>query len=379
MHRDNRFFPVSRPHLAGRELDYVVDAVKSGWISSLGGYVTRFEKEFADFCGTAHAVSVCNGTAALHLVLHALDVGPGDEVIVPDLSFIATANAVRMTGAAPVFCDIDAETLCLDPERIEAAITPRTRAIMPVHLYGHPADMHAIDALARRHGLWVVEDAAEAHGAAIGNRRVGGFGHCAAFSFYANKNMTTGEGGMITTDDGMLAGRLRHLRDHAMSPADRYRHSEMGFNYRMTNLQAAIGCAQLEQLAGFLERRRTLFEGYRARLADLAGLRLNREAPGMRNSYWMVCAEIEGAGVRERDTICHALRVRGVDTRPYFRPMSAMPYLPDADTPVARQMAARGFNLPTYIDLGERDLDVICGIVRAVLAERDCTGTARAG
>jgi perosamine synthetase len=356
------------PTLAGRELEYVTDALQSGWISSLGPYVTRFEAEFAAFCGVEHAITVTNGTVALHLALHALGIGPGDEVIVPDLSFIATANAVLMTGATPVFCDIEPESLCLDPTLLEALITPLTRAIIPVHLYGHPADMAAIGAIAAAHGLHVIEDAAEAHGSAIGNARVGSFGDCATFSFYANKNMTTGEGGMVVTNDAALACELRELRDHAMSPRKRYWHDRMGFNYRMTNLQAALGCAQLEQIEGFLHARRALFAGYAERLAEVPGLRLNREAPGTINSYWMVCAEIEGADAALRDRICAALRGRGVDTRPYFYPISDMPYFVDrAETPVAHRVSACGFNLPTYLSLRPDDLDVICGAVREVL------------
>lgn len=356
------------PHLAGRELEYVTDAVKSGWVSSLGAYVTRFEEEFAEFCGTSHAISVSNGTVALHLALHAMGIGQGDEVIVPDLSFIASANAVLMTGAKPVFCDVDPDSLCIDPSQLEALITPRTRAVMPVHLYGHPADMEAILAVARAHKLYVIEDAAEAHGSAIGSMRVGSFGDCATFSFYANKNITTGEGGMVVTNDEALAREIRTLRDHAMSPTKRFWHDQMGFNYRMTNLQAALGCAQMEQIDGFLEARRALYEGYAQRLSNLPGLRLNREAPGTTNSFWMVCVELEGAQTHERDRFCNALRERGVDTRPYFFPMSDMPYMEGpAPTPVSHRVSASGFNLPTYIGLTQDDLDVICECVRSTL------------
>lgn len=361
-------YPVSRPELSGRELEYVTDALRSGWISSLGPYVSRFEAEFADFCGTAHAITVANGTVALHLALHAMGIGKGDEVIVPDLSFIATANAVLMTGATPVFCDIDAQSLCLDPEQLTTLITPRTRAVIPVHLYGHPADMKAIRAVANIHGLAVIEDAAEAHGSAIGGARVGGFGDCATFSFYANKNITTGEGGMIVTNDDALAAEIRTLRDHAMTPQKRYWHDRMGFNYRMTNLQAALGCAQLERIEEFLEKRRTLFSRYAERLSDVPGLRLNREARGTTNSYWMICAEIEGIDATTRDRLCSSLRAQGVDTRPYFYPMSDMPYIQGpANTPIAHRLSACGFNLPTHISLNPADLDSICKVVRRVI------------
>ena len=361
------FFPVSRPTLDGNELAYVVDAVRSGWISSLGNYVSRLEEGFAEFCGTRHAITVCNGTAALHLALVAAGIGAGDEVIVPDLSFIATANAVLMAGATPVFCDIEPDSLCLDPVAAAASITPRTRAIMPVHLYGHPAAMDEIMALAERHGLFVIEDAAEAHGAALGARRVGGLGHCAAFSFYANKTMTTGEGGMITTDDDRLAQRLRHLRDHAMSAERRYWHDMPGFNYRMTNMQAAVGVAQLEQLDGFLAARTALYAGYAERLAGINGIALNRRKPGATPSYWMVCLEVDGIDRAARDALIEHLRADGVDTRPYFFPMSMMPYFAEAHTPVAHAASARGLNLPTATDYGERDLDRICAVLKCHL------------
>lgn len=360
------FYPVSTLSLSGRELEYVTDAVESGWVSSLGTYVTRFENEFASFCGVEHALCVANGTVALHLALHALGVGAGDEVIVPDLSFIATCNAVMLTGATPVFCDIESESLCLDPNRLESLITRRTRVIVPVHLYGHPADMDSINSIASKHGIDVLEDAAEAHGSTIGMRRVGSLGRAGTFSFYANKNMTTGEGGMVTTSDSALADSMRKLRDHAMSSEKRYWHERMGFNYRMTNLQAALGCAQLEQIDNFLARRRSIFKGYKQRLGDVARVRLNREAAGTTNSYWMICLEVDGIGVDRRDQLCNAMRRRGIDTRPYFYPMSAMPYTPDsAITPVAYEVSSRGLNLPTYVALEDSDLDRICDVVRS--------------
>jgi perosamine synthetase len=356
-------FPISRPALLGNELEYIVDAVKSGWISSLGPYVTRLESEFAAFCGTEHGVAVSNGTVALHLALVSAGIGKGDEVIVPDLSFIATANSVLMAGAEPIFCDIDPFTLCLDVDAAEAAITSRTKAIMPVHLYGHPAEMDGIMSLADKHGLFVVEDAAEAHGAELRGRRVGSLGHCGAFSFYGNKNMTTGEGGMIVTNDRDLAQRCRLLRDHAMAQNRRYWHEEMGFNYRMTNMQAAIGCAQLEQLDGFLQKRRSLFEGYEERLKDLSGIKLNRTKPDALNAYWLVCMEIQGIAREQRDALISRLQLDGVDCRPYFYPMSMMPYLKNADTPQAHAVSAQGLNLPTAIDYDEVALDEICHIV----------------
>lgn len=361
------FFPVSRPTLGGKEKTYVLDALETGWISSLGQYVNRLEREFSAYCGTTEGIAVSNGTVALHLALVAAGIRPGDEVIVPDLSFIATANSVLMAGARPVFCDVDPVTLCLDPTSVRSAITASTRAIMPVHLYGHPAPMTELMEIAESNDLFVIEDAAEAHGAELDGKRVGQFGHCACFSFYANKNMTTGEGGIIVTADSEFADRCRHLRDHAMSPERRYWHTDQGYNYRMTNLQAAIGCAQFEQLDAFLEARRRVFAGYQSRLEGIAGLSLNRTLPQAKNAYWMVCAEIDGIDRDDRDNLITRLRSEGVDTRPYFYPMSMMPYLQDADTPVSHAVSAKGMNLPTAVDLTEDDLDVICEILSRMI------------
>ncbi len=253
--RPASFIPIYEPILGSTEEQYVCQAVQSGWISSNGKYIKEFETLFAAFCGTAHGISVSNGTTALHLILHALGIGPGDEVIVPALSFVASANAVHYTGAKPVFADVDPVTWTIDPASVEALITERTKAIMPVHLYGHPAPMAALRLLAEQHDLLIVEDAAEAHGAQVGTQRTGALGHAAAFSFFANKVITTGEGGMVTTDDAALAARCRMLRDHAMPPERRYWHDEVGFNYRMTNLQAAVGVAQMARIDEFLRRK----------------------------------------------------------------------------------------------------------------------------
>jgi perosamine synthetase len=276
---DHDFYPISIPSIGDKEIEYVTDAVGSGWISSLGPYVTRFENDFAAFCEVEHAIAVSNGTVAIHLALHAMGIGAGDEVIMPDLSFIATANATLMTGAVPVFCDVDAESLCIDPALVEAKITPRTKAIMPVHLYGHPADMRSIMAIAAKYGVRVIEDAAEAHGSRANGHRVGGLGDCATFSFYGNKNLTTGEGGMITTNDAAFASRCRLLRDHAMSLSKRYWHDELGFNYRITNLQAALGCAQLDRSLELLDARQHVFAWYSDCLKCDERIRLNRTAP----------------------------------------------------------------------------------------------------
>lgn len=362
-----RFFPISQPSIGAKELEYVTDAVQSGWVSSMGRYIESFENSFAAFCGTQFAVAVSNGTNALHLVLASLGIGRGDEVIIPDLTFIATANAVAYTGASVVCVDICAETLCIDVDAVERAITPRTRAIVPVHLYGHPAEMDRLIALGRNRGILIIEDAAEAHGAEYKGQRVGSFGECGVFSFYGNKVITTGEGGMLTTNSKELWQRAKMLRDHAMSPEKRYWHEEIGFNYRMTNLQAALGLAQMTRIDEFLGKRRQIMEWYRESLGADANLRLNREAPHCRNVYWMICLEMRGITESQRVGVMKELRESGVDSRPYFYPVSDMPMYQRSDTPVAHEVSPRGINLPSYTELTQADVAQIGEAVREVL------------
>jgi len=279
--------PVAEPTVGERELQYVNECVLTGWISSGGKFVSRFEEMFAAFCASRYAVATSNGTTALHLALLALGIGPGDEVIVPTLTFIATANAVVYTGAVPVFADSEAETWNIAPSAIEAAITARTKAIIPVHLYGHPADMAAILDLAKRHGLAVIEDAAEAHGARYQGKPVGSIGDAGVFSFFGNKIVTTGEGGMLVTDDAEIADRARLLRDHGMRPERRYWHTVLGYNYRLTNLQAAVGVAQMEKIESILKAKRDIAALYRSGLSGIAGLTLPPERDGAENVFWL--------------------------------------------------------------------------------------------
>jgi perosamine synthetase len=354
----------------------VTDAVRSGWVSSIGPYIDRFEEGFARYIGVRHAIAVSNGTVALHLALHALGVGPGDEVIVPDLTFAATAHTVLQVGAAPVLCDVEAETWCLDPRAVERAVTPRTRVIVPVHLFGYPQDLDPLRPLARAQGIRLLEDAAEAHGASIHDTKTGALGDIAAFSFYGNKLMTTGEGGMLTTDDDALARRCRFLKDHGMSPERRYFHTELAFNYRMTNLQAALGLAQLEQLEVFIERKRQIFEHYAAGLAGVPGVTLNLERDGARNVFWMISLVLGDEVRLGRDEVCALLRARGVDTRPFFVPMSELPHLAGArrvgsagdGCPVSARLSARGLNLPSGCGLSRDEVAHVIAAVREVLA-----------
>lgn len=362
--------PVAVPVLDGRETQYVMECMTTGWISSLGRFITEFEAAFAAFCDVKHAVACNNGTTALHLALVGLDLQPGDEVIVPDLTYIASANAVRYCGATPVFVDNDPDTFNIDPARIEAAITPRTRGIMPVHLYGHPADMDAVTAIAERHGLWVLEDAAEAVGARWRGRRTGSLGKAATFSFFGNKIITTGEGGMVTTDDDDLAARLRLYRSQGGDPKRRYWFPVVGFNYRMTNIAAAIGCAQMERIDHHLEARRRVARLYDARLGRLADrVMLPVTAPGAEHAYWMYTVQLRAGDAALRDAVMAAMDAEGVETRPVFYPMHQLPPYADAvtDTPNAVTCGARGINLPTHGLLTEADIDRVAAALERAL------------
>lgn len=366
----NKFIPISQPSITQKEIDYVTEAVKSGWVSSLGKYLDIFENKFAEFVGTKYAVTTSNGTTALHLALVASGVKRGDEVIIPDLTFVATANAVNYIGATVVFVDIEEDTLCIDPAKIENAITNNTKAIIPVHLYGHPANMIEINKIARKHNIAVVEDAAESHGAEVMGKKVGSFGQCGVFSFYGNKIITSGEGGMITTDDKDLYERLRLLRDHAMSKEKRYWHESVGFNYRMTNLQAALGVAQLSRINEILEKKREIFHAYSKRLSHHKKIKLNFEAPWAKNVYWMVCLEVEGFDESARDVFMKELKNKGIDSRPYFYPISDMPMYEKARTPITHKVSQRGINIPSFFDIDNASIEYICDTILSIVDTR---------
>ncbi|MDI6892269.1 MAG: DegT/DnrJ/EryC1/StrS family aminotransferase [Actinomycetota bacterium] len=359
------FIPVAEPYLGGNELKYVSDCIESGWISSVGEYVIRFENDFSKFCGTKYAVATSNGTVAIHLALEVLEVGEGDEVIVPTFTFASTAFAVSYTGARPVFVDSEPATWNIDPQRIEEKITPRTKAIIPVHLYGHPVDMDPLLQLARKHNLYVIEDAAEAHGAEYKGRRVGSLSDVGCFSFYGNKIITTGEGGMLTTDSEEILEKARLLRDVAMSPEKRYWHSRIGFNYRMTNLQAAVGVAQLERIEELIQRKREIAEIYASLLRDLPGVTLPPEASWAKNVYWMYSVLIEDDFGPKRDKVMTGLRERGVDSRPFFYPLHTLPpYNGGEKFPVAEKIARKGINLPSGVTLTKEEIGRVIEALR---------------
>jgi perosamine synthetase len=367
--------PVAEPLLDGNEATYVLECVRTGWISSQGSFVRDFERAVGDFHDVASALSVSNGTVALHLALVSLGIGPGDEVIVPDLTFAATASAVVHAGATPVFVDVDPDTWTLDARAAEAALTERTRAVVPVHLYGQPCDMRALTALANAHGLVVVEDVAEAFGARAHGQLVGTYGDAACFSFFGNKTITTGEGGMVLFRDERVAARAKSLRDHGMSPERRYWHLEAGYNYRLTNLQAAVGVAQMERVDRILEHKRQIAVRYTERLTGVPGLVLPAPAPWAEPVCWLYTLRVSEELAIARDDLAERLLQNGIETRPVFHPLHRMPaferFAPDAAAfPVSDRLAETGLSLPSAVTLTQDDVDVIANNIRAILEVR---------
>ena len=366
--------PLMQPSLGGNELRNVSDCITSGWISSQGEYVSRFEAQFADFLGGGHAVAVSNGTAALHLALKAVGIGPGDEVIVPDLTFAAVANVVIHCGATPVLADVDTETWTLDAREVAGKITAQTRAVIPVHLYGHPCEMDGLRKIADQHGLRIIEDCAEAQGALFRDRQVGTIGHVGCFSFFSNKVITTGEGGMVTTSDPDIADKIRILRDHGMRPGKRYWHDDAGFNYRMTNLQAAVGVAQMERVDKFLRRRHEIGERYIDQLGSLPGLVMPPRQPWARTIYWIFSMLVESdvAGIA-RDELSEQLQLCGIETRPLFHPLHEQPpYKSTGQFPVASRLSAQGISLPSGNDISDAEIDRVCSEVSRILTRAVC-------
>jgi len=336
----------------------------------MGEYITELEKGICEFLNCKYAIGVSSGTDALYIPLLAAGIKEGDEVIVPDLTFVATANAVAYIGAKPIFADVDSETWCIDPEDIKKKITSKTRCIIPVHLYGHPADMDPINEIAKEYGLYVIEDAAEAHGAGYKGRKVGSLGDAGVFSFYGNKIITTGEGGMITTNNKDLYERAKFLKDHAMSKEKRYFHPEIGFNYRLTNIQAALGVAQLERIEELINKKRQIFNWYKEYLSDFDKIILNHEKEWAKNVYWMVCMVLKDDANVKRDELMKRLKDEGIDTRPFFYPISEMPmYVKNLNynNPFTKHLSERGLNLPSGVNLNNEDAKWICTTIKMIL------------
>lgn len=372
------FLPVARPALDGNEQRYVAQCVETTWISSVGEFVERFERAFADYCGVAHAVSCSNGTTALHAALLGLGVGPGDEVLVPSLTYVATANAVVYCGAEPVFVDSDTATWNLDPADLAAKITPRTRAILPVHLYGKPAAMAEIGRIAADAGVPVLEDAAEAVGAEIDGRRAGALATAAAFSFFGNKILTCGEGGMVVTDDVELAARVRQIKGQGQDPERRYWFPIVGYNYRMTNIQAALGLAQLERIEHYLAARDEIAAWYRDELAAVPALSWPHASPGERSVNWLFSVVLDDPDPTLRDRVAEHLAAAGIETRPFFYPCHVLPALAsttrDPACPRSEWLSARGLSLPTWVGMSRADVERVAAELALALDALAKTG-----
>ena len=361
--------PVCEPSLGGNELKYVQQAVETNWISSAGSFIRDFEAKFAAECGAKYGIACANGTVAMHLAMATLGLEPGDEVIIPTFTMIATANAVTYCGAKPVLVDCEPNYWQMDVEQVAAKITPRTKAIVPVHIYGHPVDMDPLMELARQRGITVIEDAAESHGAEYKGRRTGSLGDAAGFSFYGNKIITTGEGGMITTNNREMAKLAWNLRDHAFSSERHFWHKFVGFNYRMTNLQAAVGLAQVEQLHDFVAARRSHAAEYSCRLWGIPGITTPPEAAWAKNVYWMygILVDKDAYGM-SRDDLRKVLADNGIETRTFFIPMHCQPVYWQAFKgqryPVAESLCRDGFYLPSASSLTLDEIEYVTQVIR---------------
>lgn len=373
--RKSHLIPVMEPSLDGNEMNYVSECLRTGWISSQGPFVKKFEEDFAAYCGSSYSLAVSNGTVALHLALEALGIGEGDEVIVPDLTFAASANAVIHARATPVFVDVEPHTWTMDMKAVEAAITAKTKAIMPVHLYGHPCAMDELKSICDRRKIFMVEDCAEALGSFYKGKHVGTFGDVSTFSFFGNKTVTTGEGGMLIFKDEEVFRRAHQLRDHGMSKKKRYWHDVVGYNYRMTNVQAAIGVAQMEKVHLFVEAKRALAGEYTRMLSAIPGIDPAPEAKDWaKSSYWLYTCRVSETCALSRDDLQAALMNSGIETRPVFFPLHQMPpfqkYLkPGQSFPVTEKFSLQGLSFPSSPKLSRSEVEFIDRSLKSIFSK----------
>lgn len=364
---------IAVPIFNGNEKKYLMECIDTGWVSANGRFINEFQEKFARFCGTKYAVACSNGTVTLHLILKAMGIGPGDEVIMPTLTYVATANAVAECGATPVFVDSDADTWNIDPEKVEDAITEKTKAIIPVHLYGLSCDMDALGNIAKKYDIAIVEDAAEAHGAEWNGKKVGSMGLAGSFSFFGNKIITSGEGGMIVTDDTDLYNQITLLRSQGVDPSKRYWHVCKAYNYRMTNMQAAVGLGQLENIDWHLKERKRVSDYYKKLLLDkLNGyVNIQKVDDESNHVYWMNSIVLTDKVKKSRDEVMKAMEARNIEMRPLFYPMHVMP--PYLDTskkyPVAEKLSANGINLPSHSLMDEEKIEYVVGSLQEIICD----------
>jgi len=368
--------PVNEPDLSGNEKNYLLEAIESGWVSSDGPFVKKFEEGFSGYLGASYGVAVSNGTAALEVALYSAGVSDGDEVIMPSFTIISCAIAVIRLGAKPVFVDVEPDNWCIDEEQIKKNITKKTKVIMAVHMYGHPANMTPIMNIANQYGLIVLEDASQVHGAEYKGMKCGAIGHISTFSFYANKIITTGEGGMVVTSDKKMFERAQSYRNLCFQEGRRFYHDDIGYNFRMTNLQAAIGVAQLEKLDEFVKRKRNIGKLYVDALQQIDGIKTQIEQKWAKMVYWMYCIELkESLGMNATDMML-ALKERGIGTRPFFLGLHEQPVLikrklidSSAAFPVTERISKQGLYLPSGMTLTEKDVSVVVSAIQEIIKD----------
>lgn len=370
---ENKWIPIMEPSLDGNELKYISNAVKTGWISSQGKYVDEFEAALKEFNNALYALAVSNGTVALHLALVSLGIRKGDEVILPDLTFAASINAILYSGATPVIVDVDSATYNINPKKIKKAISKYTKAIMPVHLYGNPCAMKELISIADKYGLLLIEDSAEAIGSIYGGEKLGSLSDVGTFSFYGNKTITTGEGGALLFKDKEVYQKAKVLRDHGMNPSKRYWHDFVGYNYRITNLQAAVGLAQMERIDDILNRKQFIAEYYQNELSSIEGVNFQVTQSEGSNSYWLVSLTIDRSN-RSASELMDFLRKNNVDSRPFFYPLSEMPvyqnYCIQNELIVSKMLSKNGISLPSHIGLKDKHLEFICSKLKEYFNEK---------
>jgi len=372
--------PVAGPWITQKEIDYVTDAVTNAWYSDANIYHERFEKAFANYIGARFAISLPSCTSAIHLSLVALSIGPGDEVIVPDITWIATAAPITYVGATPVFADIDAKTWCMSLKSFEECITPRTKAVIPVDLYGNMPDMDAIRDIAKRHGIAIIEDAAEAIGSEYKGKKAGSFGDTGVFSFHGSKTLTTGEGGMLVTDREDIYQRALVLRDHGRLSGDKmFYNNEVAYKYKMSSMQAALGLAQLERIEELIKYKRHLFDWYEKELASVEGVALNYEAKGIKNTYWMVTAIIDEKFRITKDNMIQLMGEQNIDCRPFFHPLSSLAAYEKLEQAqearnrnhVSYEISPHGINLPSGLNMTEEKVRYVCDTCKMILQQQN--------
>ena len=367
----NSFIPIAKPNIGLNEKKYIEDCITTGWVSSAGEYISKFEQINADYYKVKYGVAVANGTVALHMALVALDIGPGDEVIIPNLTFAATANAVLYTGAIPILADIEYDSWTIDIERAEKLVNDKTKAVIPVHLYGQPCNMRKVMSFAKKHNLFVIEDCAEAHGAEFKLKKIGSFGHINCFSFYGNKIITCGEGGICLTNNESLAEKLKLLRDHGMNKNKRYWHDILGFNYRITSMQAALGYAQMERIIEILDKRSTITKYYDDRLEHNSLLKIQCDITDRKKVCWLYSILIDTQRVeKDVDEIREELLKKNIDSRPFFFPLHQMPpyeHFRKNNPSISSIVSKKGLSLPTFENLSDEEIDYICDSLLSIL------------